>query len=764
MSYSWNLKVEIDCPEPRVSTPRYVVAAEGSTWDIPQTTSTAFICGVTGTAMLAPLPHTSAWASAFTGNYARYRKVDYTTSANFALWDEVSIGLTGDYFIRSKGINELMEIFETLPANQPIFVKFFVHGTKKSDKTAVFMCGWNYSDANTLLIEVYANGHVGVRVGGVLKEVYSDSKGALLAGSVIKYQPISPANQYNTMTMIPGRNRDLLVYTSWGVNFCHTFDNLADAVDYDQNPNAILPAGKFYWLVPAPNAPIVQVAKVRFETSGTVVGKNITLRTVPPVGTTWTGWSGGYSRIGKNVGAIGAVFTVINDDGTAWNPAIPQQAVRAKVTLSGDGTATWGIYSIDMYSAPVTTATANAPIDITCAIHSLKMGVEENGTVNCKIETRTNLLSNLSVPNFAYQSDRPVRIATAVGGGASYCDIFRGTLNAPQIKYEPGDSSLTLSKLEFDGRDRNHDFELTTLLDSLPYDGFTLANSIADLLLIAGYQASDYVIDTDAFTLPYSPLVSTGKWALSPERGDTVAKWLEQIWSTYAQTYFKGWFPTLSGYKYFFVRPTYPSSTPALNIYASSSEARTALLATGLTEAQASSIVSSRTYRELERFYEPAECNHVQVLGADPRLDKLIWRNYNDVASQNPTTAPASRPRNWRGRIVTVLHIDEGIVTDAAADKALSVLQSRLTTGRDLVEWTSDLLIRNTDDRPLWVTDVVRVYEPGWQSITTPGQLYARDYRILSIPNIEFIWEATENIRSARYRAIKINELVVAGG
>lgn len=761
MSYAWNLKVEVDCPEPRVSTPRYVVAAEGSTWDGQQTSSNIWICGVTGTAMLLPLPHSSAWSSTFTGNYARYRKTDYTPTANIALWDEVSIGLTGDYFIRSKGINEVMEINETLPANQPMFVKFFVHGTKKSDKKVVFLCGWNKDDPNSTYLEVYANGHIGVRQGGVLKETYSDSKGALLAGSVIKYQPISPANHYNTITMIPARNRDLLVYTSWGVNFCHTFDNLADAVDYDQNPNAITPAGKFYWNIPAPNAPIVQVAKVRFETSGSIVGKNITMRTVPPVGTTWTGWSGGYSRIGTNTASIGAVFSVVNDNGTAWNPASPQQAVRAKVALTGDGNGTWGIYSIDMYSAPVRTTTANAPIDITCAVQQLSMSVEETGTVNLKMSTRAKLLNDLSVPNFAYQSDRPIRVATAVGGGASYCDIFRGTLNSPQIQYEPGDTLLTMTKLEFDGRDRNLDFELTTLLDSLPYDGFTLTNAIADLLQIAGYQASDYFIDADTFTLPYSPLVSTGKWALAPERGDTVAKWLQQIWNTFAQTYYKGWFPTLTGYKYYFVRPTYPTATPALNIYASSSEARTALLASGLTEAQASSIVSSRTYRELERFYEPAECNHVQVLGADPRLDKLIFRNYNDVASQNPTTAPASRPRNWRGRIVTVLHINENIVSDSAADQALAVLQSRLTTGRDLVEWTSDFLIRSTDDRPLWITDVVRVYEPNWQTLPS-GQVYARDYRILSIPKIEFLWEGTENIRSARYRGLKINELTVA--
>ena len=157
MSYAWNLKVEVDCPEPRVSTPRYVVAAEGSTWDLEQTTDNAFLCGVTGTAMLAPLPHTSAWSSTFSGNYARYRKTDYTTSANFALWDEVSIGLTGDYFIRSKGTNEFMEISEVLPINQPMFIKFFVHGTKKSEKKMVLRCGWNEADPDALGFEVYEN-------------------------------------------------------------------------------------------------------------------------------------------------------------------------------------------------------------------------------------------------------------------------------------------------------------------------------------------------------------------------------------------------------------------------------------------------------------------------------------------------------------------------------------------------------------------------------------------------------------------------------
>ena len=754
MATDWPVKIELDVPEKRVSVPRYCVAGEGSTWNMQKTTSTIFVDAVTGTAMLSPLPLTPTWTTSGAGNYARKRLTDYDTLTEPTKWKEVKLLHSTDYYITSEGVNAFAVLSEVLPSNQPMYVSFFMSGTKKANETVAFRCGWNYGQANEVRLDVMAGGAIVVYKGTQRLEKYDSTKGDMRPGGMKLYS-MSPANTYVNLVLLPCRKRELLVISNYGTNFCHTFEDLDPSVN-DPNTNDITPSSKFYWYVPAPFHPMVQVAKCKFETSGTVYGGNTTLRAIPPVGTTFAGWSAGTDRIGPNSATIVGNLSVVKADLTAWNPLIPVADVLAAAQLTGDGNATWGLYAIDLFSTPTTVNTYNGSIDITPYVQSLECSVDEDGTQTVKMQTRYGLLyDDAAVENSLYQSDRPFRIAIKKGDN-TYLDICRGTFDSPEISYEPGDYAMLYPSMSFEGKDRSREFELMMLIDSVPYDGTELDYAVKDLLAICGYGAGDYYINIPGFQLPYSPIISTGKWSLAPERGDTVAKWLNQLWNDYAQTYTRGWMPTSTGYRYCFISPTVLSNTVMMNLYESSVGAQNASVPKTLT--------SKRTIRQLSRHYEAAEANHIQVIGRDPRTDRLIFRSYNDAASQNPATAPALRPRNWRGRTCSVVHINESITTDAAAQRALDVLVDRLTPGRDLVEWTSDFLVRNTDDRPLWIGDVVRIHNIN--ASTYEYETAYSDYRIIAIPSINFTFEPATRpkVREARYRGVRIGPAVVIGG
>lgn len=757
MATNWPLSVEVDIEEPRVVTPRYVVSGEGSTWATDKSTTGIFVDAVTGTAMLAPLPATAAWKTSYTGNYARYRLTDYNAFTTPGNWTEMTVKNAGDYYITSKGDYQLAETNVLLPMNQPMYVSFFMSGTKDASKNLVFECGWNFTEVTQTGIGVYGNGAIDVTRGGLVQEKYDSTKGDIRPGGMKLYSS-SPANTYVSLLLIPCRRRELLVLSNYGTNFSHAFNDLDLDVPYDQNTNAITPAGYFYWKVHSPNQVTVQVAKCRFAETGTVVGGQTSLRSVPPVGTTFSGWSAGFDRIGPNGSTINANSFVINEDGTTWNPSVPQQDVRAAIELTGDGLATWGVYAIDMFTEPEVDVTAPEAVNITEFVSKCSISVDEEGKSELTLEANfIRLFHETTMPNILTTAYRPV-VVSIEKGDTTMLDIFRGTLDTPDIQHVDGDANGGLTKLIFKGRDRSLDFELTTLLDSVPYDGFDLDAAIIDLLTIAGYTASDYYVNVDPFVLPYNPNISTGQWSLAPERGDTVAKWLNQLFDDYAKTHYRGWWPSLAGYRYNFVQPSVFSDTPVLDLYDSTTGALNAVPA--IPEA----LLSARTIRSFSRKYESPEANNIQVLGYDARLDKPYFANRNNTTSQDPTIIPASRGRDWLGKIVTVTHINASATTQEAVDRCADVLEARLFPGRDLAEWECDFMIDDSNDRPLWIGDVVRINFSAIYFSYEYESTYA-DYRIIAIPSIDFIFEPSTgtSVRKAKYRGERIGPAVGGG-
>jgi hypothetical protein len=85
------------------------------------------------------------------------------------------------------------------------------------------------------------------------------------------------------------------------------------------------------------------------------------------------------------------------------------------------------------------------------------------------------------------------------------------------------------------------------------------------------------------------------------------------------------------------------------------------------------------------------------------------------------------------------------------AYQATVALKDRLMTGRILIEWESDFLVLSSNNRPLWVRDVVTIMQP--DGTTVKGV-----YRIIAIPTIEFVVEnGSVQFRKAVYRGVYLS-------
>jgi len=736
MANSWPLKIEVDCPEPRPQKGRLVVAADGTTWDLSKS-SNVWLEPSTLTLMLAPLPVTAAWRTTYAGNYARYQKTDYTLTTA-ASWKQMQIKASGDYYLQSLNVTERARLTTAWSANQPAYISLYVPGLKDSDDTVILKAGWGVGSAGSVEVWFAANGSAQVYKSGVLVGTYqrNDSNIAPQANAVYL---TSVASDFITIMMIPCRRRELVVSTSTGLAFSHVFGDLSASV-----ANTIVPAAAFSWLVPAGQAS-VQLAKLQFSTSGYGVSPIKKLRYAPPTGATFAS-TYAYDQIGT--GTASASYSVVKDDLTAYTPNGVITSVRAKVSLtSATGAAAYGFYELDMTYQPEAGSTANDPVDITCDVERLSIGVDDDGRATCSITTRRKPITDAGVDQPQITSDRPVRIALSDGAvSPTYLDIFRGTLTPPEITYEQGDTTKDWSLFVYAGQDRSRDFDLAYIVESYPYDGLLFVNALLDLMQIAGYDeavTAYFTGDTPALDLPYSPNISKSQYALAPDFFDTAGGYIDKLKNDYAANYITGWMPTTSGYLYVWIDPALATTTPAMTLYQSIATATTA----GVTE----TLRPKRVVRAMSSHYETPEATQVQVVGQDPATGLFITQSSVDGAAETASTPPASRPYNWRGRPVPYQLRDPTLTTQDAVDAACAILYSRLTTGRILIEWESDFLVLSTNNRPLWLGDVVRIMEP--DGTTTKG-----DYRIIGIPSIDFVTEQTSgfSVRKAVYRGQKI--------
>jgi hypothetical protein len=742
MATNWPLKVEVDCPEPRPGLGRVCVGADGTSWD--RANSTGWFDSVTNTAMPAPLPVTEAWSSNYSGLYARVPRSAYTLVTG-SVWKQMEINAAGDYYLTATTLGtanaEYVKTTASYVANQGWYISAYVPNWVDKSSLPFLRVQWGYGSASTVEMVFRGDGSCIVYKDGVQKGVYDQSDTNKNPGRAVTTASAVGQRQVSLM-IIPLKRREVLVTSTFGANFCHTFEGLNDV-----EGNVILPSGSFAWKVPY-GRPTVQIAPVAYETTGIFYSKNITLRYPPPVGATFVPQLWG-DVVGTSAGTV-TTAVAVTDGFSPYTPDGIIENLRIKVTITTPSpyTQTYGLSAAMASSTPAATSTYNGPVDITQYIDDLVLSVDETSRTTLKMSARRQKLLDAGVAQPQITGDRPIRVAISNSASPTpvYTDIFRGTLAPPQIQYEQGDTSLKFSTLQFEGQDRSRDFELYYFQDGILYDGYTAEAAIGDMMTMAGYPPATYLLYNDSIgiNISRSPDIARGYSNFVPQRGDTIASMIGKLKTDYAATFITGWSPTSSGYKYQWSAPLDLSSVSVMTLY----QSVPAAAAAGVTAA----LQQKRVVRKMTGHYESPECNQITVIGQDPRNGDLIYSYDADDASQTAGTAPASRPYNWRGRPVPYILSDPSITSGSVAYEAMLVLKDRLMTGRILIEWESDFLVLSNDNRPLWVRDVVTIMQP--DGVTIKGV-----YRIIAIPSIEFVVEAgVRQFRRAKYRGLYLND------
>ena len=712
---SGQMRVLMDVGEPRPLKGRLAVGADGSSWDFKKSQN-VWIDPCTNSVMLKPLPLTTAWKSTFTGNYARYGISDFT-GTDIAKWHQLAISKS----VNDKGLKQLqtstnpINLTTALPRNCPMFLKYYRNTIQESSDDTFLVAGFNVGasgsapDNFSVQVKFRENGSIAVFKNGVQEQEY-DRSGNNFSSQRAYTSIFNPAQKYVNVLIIPLRGRDLLIWTDAGTCFVHTFANL----DYPNNPdtNPILPAGTFSLTVPQGKATI-QVARCYFEQNGYIMSQIKTFRYAP----TSTDWGSGpsyqyyHEYFGQGASFPDISAQVMDSTGASTFTANGTNTqARLKVSFTGgSGGTNSTVFAGDAWIDPPYSLTYAANIDITTAVETLSINVDESGRTGLQMTCRHKSLVNLGIAKPLITSDRPIAIQIKsdylVAGSNLWYDIFRGTLSPPEIIYEHGKSttSLDYASLNFTGEDRFLDFNLGQCQESIPLDYNTINEVFYNIMPMAGYNPATYFSGEhiSTFRLNWNPDMPRGEYTLAPKRSDTPGSILQNFRDTYLANWILCWRPSpnlvpIGGYKFYLIDPSYYSSPQTLPLFQSNFDAQKF----GDLDLQEA---SKRTLRNLRRYYEKPEANQVVVIGADSSKNTLISGYYIDSASQDPTTAPASRPTNWRGRPVPYILVEPSLTTQTSVNESTSLIADRIASGRHLIEFESDLLMYE-DPTPIKAT------------------------------------------------------------
>jgi len=751
------LKLTFDVPEPRTLKERLVASADGSSWytrpeNSTITSDTTFLDNATKTLMLLPLPFGANWMTNFSGDYSRLAKSDYSL-ITASKWVEHHREATGDIFLESLGVNEVVTTTATYPQNQPIYISQFVYGITKS-KVVLLECGWG-SPGVGVSLRFSADGNVQIWKDTTFLKQYDFGNATSITGDTsgnVAGGKKAWTNEYMELCLIPGRARDLMILAGGVGSIVHTFADL----DNDNTVQPITAAGShFWWKVPSGKAS-VQCCPLHFETSGIAYGTQSQFLYPPATGTTFTTVPA-YHEAG--FGAQSVTFDLVDPHLTPFGQLFVPNGVRRDVivraNLGGDGDSTPFIYGCDFYASRTATTTANSPFELMPYAASLSLQAPEGEAATLSFTARNGdklQADGLAQPGFT--GDRPVRLAIEVDTTDEddnpvtlTIDLFRGTAAKPDIIRGGDDpaTSETKTLLKWEARDRTAIFENHRFRSTLPYDGYSLVDAVTDLATMPGYAADDLYITADTTALPFAPPVK-GQWKYLPERGESIQDWLQnKIHTDFAATWLTGWMPTKIParatpikYRYVWKRPDDLPQTPDIDLFWTRADA----LASGLTDG----LALERVVTAVRELPEEAEANQVIVIGQDPGTLKFLYSQWDDAASQAPGTAPSSRPENWRGQTITYQLLDPSITTQDAADAARDIISDRIGTGRKLVEFDTAQLLVKDDGMPVWKGDLMRIYRPDME-------LYGW-FRVLGLSfESEFEAEGFEK-RRATYRTL----------
>jgi hypothetical protein len=666
---------------------------------------------ITSTLMLTPAPLLPGWASTGTGIYARLAKANFTLNTPSLWYEAPKNGAASKYLVLQSSAAALADrsgvTTADYPANQPVYISWF---------------DWNWGGDKVLAMAIGYGATAGLATATLAIAFYRDGQAEVwVSGSVAGTYPYTTKDDDETSSgastsqrfvsaMIFPMSGGILVVTNQGGGFFHSLEG-ADENDPDQ---VLSPAGKLWFQAPVGKVE-VEMAPIQFPTAAYRAALKTVWLEAPEVGEVpaFTIYSA-YSQVGAVEGQGVAPSLQQTLAAAAFVPDGVTRDCRVRLDLTGGPSATPYIFGVTSSFEPLTDPTDDSEkIELTPNVTSLSLAVPEDpGGVQATFAVRDfGELDPEGLSRLDEIGSRPVALIYE-DAAAEEKYLLDG------ISQDPDRSPGVQSWADRDVvtvRDWWGQFERITFSDDVPLDGMPLGDALDFLARSAGLSAAQIDIgdDANAYDLPLTP-AGRGDWTTLIKRGDSVAKWVDQLHEQHCPTYYMAIRPSADPNvrKVFTLKsPEELGREPKTRIFRSIAWAKTYVEDTeGLTDPQDIRWVAGhRTYRnDRIRTIQP-ESNDIWVMGVDRKTLRPMLAHYPRREAQDVTAPPSERVAGWRGLIAKYGLYMPSLNSKTALFRAAKMLFKRLCFDRRLIEWESDLIIDPETLLPCWRGDVIEL-------------------------------------------------------
>jgi hypothetical protein len=649
--------------------------------------------------MLRPMCLYPDWSTSNAGNYARLALTDFGLTAGTGGWYSFSNG-SPTAQTRMKNASMAGPVFSTTTwgKNRGFFVSFFNYNTGNDDQQISFECGWANSGAPTLGVQCrfWAGGKV---------EIWKDN------AIVGEYQlGGNTANGYVDLLLMPMRRRELYILN---IRTMESITHVFTDIDEDEADPTITGATSFFFEVPSPMQVNVEVAPVKFATTGYATSLEIALMAAPETGAAFETWINPSipstavtnARVYADSAHAGATSIPITGiawvklDGTAFTADGVLRDGRIKVTLNGDGAYSPFVYGVHMGYAAVVELTDDSEefellpyiLDATLDVPDDPAGV----TFRCTVKDPEGI--EALVPGFLASENWPVRILIG--------DVVVIDGITMPLRFTDGEHGEVMrGQLEI--RDRIALMGQLMFRERMIFDGWWISQddtlngpSIARFLYKAiAIADAEMELEDVSYRVGDVPSFVAGEWNYIAPVGSTPLSEMQRLTNEFFSTAFWGMRPTATVPEAVFLDPDNFSGTPDLTIYRTHEDAVTA----GKTEEEADDFV----YWTFEQEPLPIEANEVRMTGMNPRTGQIIQSYIEDTASKDPTTVPSARPDNWLGAPRVFGVVNPRFTRQEDTDRAAAYVFPQVSERHWVAEWTSSMLFKAAGV-PIWRGDLI---------------------------------------------------------
>lgn len=753
------LRLDLDYSQERTKIDAQTVLAQGSYpgrngrvtgWDFTLSSADVWQDPVTWTLFLRPNVKKEAWNTSGVGDYARYRKAQFTFTTPAGWVEEVgSEANTGDYWLAIDGLTADESVITTAAVgdiNAPVYFAWF-GGNANQQRYKVWEAGWNdvASSATGVSLIYWSDDVIEVYKDGVFKSSYK------LGGEKAQ---AAAQQSFQSVMLLPCRKRELLVVSGDNTGFSHVFDDLNE----DDDEPVVTAASKFWIKVPVQAGTTrsfkFQFARIKTSTEAYVVSRSLSFATAPVAAMEHDSalvYADKYG--GTLLDPLGTqVRYLVDDNGsTPFVANGVRVACRIKATLQHPtGLKMFGLYGVlDGFNSLIEN-TAEGTFDLVPYVYECGLRVCEaadSTTIPVSLgrvdEMETAWLESRGGDatsgemGLKTQANRPVK--AYFGDQETGWLLMGGRSQNPKVELGIDDSLTTIS---FDIRDRWAALEKYVFRDIVPLDGILFHDALKFVVgRVLGSDPSRYDVEETTLRIPKGSSQAAGEWGFLIRAGDRASQVVERLIDTFACDWFYSFVP-LVDHTVFRARSVDTlDSEPAVEIFLTSEEAQVQLEDEGYANRVAAKLTPYRVCHEYRQETLPVEATEIRVTGQDGRTGLPIQAFKSLPDLEDPTLGPGTgnaedglRPEGWRGEKEVAGLVDGAINTQSVLLKVAAKFANRVQVPRTLGEWACGLLFR-PDGAIVFKGDVVRIKGIGDFRVTSieasfikePDELLAED-------------------------------------